>query len=135
MAPNSKPFEGMFAELSDFDPEKLTSLVSEATSVLKSVVEKAGSPDPEEKEKAAQTVAELKASVEKQVSALFESLGVDKSELEAFISDPSNFSPEEQSLIDRITRELEQYRPQSAQAPAPSNRVINKKKRANWLPG
>jgi hypothetical protein len=134
MTPNPKIFEEMFEELSDFDPEKLTSLISEATSVLKTVVEKAKSPNPEDKAQATQTVTELKNSIEKQVSSLFESMGIDKTELEAFMSDPTNFSPDEQNLIDRITKELEQFKPEGIKNPEPK-RVINKKKRSTWLPG
>ncbi len=135
MSTLSKDLKDSLNNLEDFKPEQLDSLVREAVNAFHSIQEKAKSTDPKDVEKAMETALDLKSSLESQLKSMMETLGIDMEELSTFMSDPSNFSPEEQKLMKAIDEEFKQAFPDKEEAPVVAKTPKKRKKTTPWIAG
>lgn len=132
MSALSKELEDSLKNLNEFKPEQLDALIREAISTFHMLQDKAQSKDPKDVEKALETALDLKSSLENQLSTLLGSLGIDMNELKTFMQDPSNFTPEEQTMMKEIDEQFKKLVPEQ---PAPKEAPKKKNKAKAWIAG
>ena len=125
----------MLNNLNEFKPEHLDKLIREAVSTFHSLQEKAQSKDPKEIEKALESALDLRTSLENQLKSMLETMGIDMEELSTFMNDPSNFTPEEQKLMQEIDTEFKRAFPEKTEAPVAAAPKKKKKKTTPWIAG
>lgn len=135
MATLSKELKDSLKNLNDFKPEQLDSLVREAVSTFHSLQEQAKSKDPKDIEKALESALDLRASLEEQLKSMLETMGIDMEELSTFMSNPSNFTPEEQKIMKEIDEEFKRAFPTKEEPVATVAAKKKKKKTTPWIAG
>lgn len=135
MAIISKELEESLKNLNNFKPELLDSLIREAVNTFHSIKDKADSKDPKDVEKAMESALSLRDSLENKLNSILDSMGIDMDELKTFMSEPSNFTPEEQTLMKQIDEQFKQLAPAPEKAERSPQPVKKKKKTTPWIAG
>jgi len=129
--------ETLFTEAGDFSPENVGNLIQETLQFFNVLKEKLESKDEAERAEALELAGALKTRLEQQAASLCESIGVDPNELDTYINDPENFSPEAWEVIEKAKVGLQSYK-ETAPASKDENKIksdVKKRPKAmkEWL--
>ena len=90
-----KQIQELCKGLEDFSPEKLETIVNESLSTFENIMTRMLSSNLDEREQALEEANALKETLEKEATKAMAQTGLTEKQLDEFISDPNNFSPEE----------------------------------------
>lgn len=91
-------------------PENMEHLVHDMLQLFSELRAKLQSQDEAERKEAVQLSLDLKVRLEEQARALCQSIGIDPAALESHMSNPSHFSTEEWSSMQKAQQEIEAYK-------------------------
>ena len=101
--------EKLYSEINELTPEKMEMLVSESIKTFEQILGQMNSGSEEEKKEAVKAAERLRENLEKQAQKAVDKLKISTDELEAFASNPDNFSEEEWEALQRAKGDLESY--------------------------
>ena len=104
----------LFSNFKDMTPESVEKIVGETLKIFTEITEKLNSSNEEEKQEALALATELRSLLEEQAKNAMKSIGMDEEELNAFLNNPQNFSPEEWLSLDQAKSEMKDYRKELA---------------------
>lgn len=112
---NLDRLDELFGDINDITPEKMESLVKESIKAFEKVITQLNSSDEKEREEAKKAAEKLRDTLEKHSRKAMESINMSAKELEAFTSNPNNFSPEEWEAMQQARQDLMAYQKDMAQ--------------------
>ncbi len=137
---NLDKLDELFGDINDITPEKMESLVKESIKAFEKVITQLNSSDEKEREEAKKAAEKLRDTLEKHSRKAMESINMSSKELEAFTSNPNNFSAEEWEAMQQAKQDLMAYQKDMAQkgyVPGQTEEKeqgAKKRKKPLWIP-
>jgi hypothetical protein len=134
-----KQLQELCKGLEDFSPEKLEAIVNESLSTFENIMTRMLSSNLDEREQALKEANALRETLEKEATKAMAQTGLTEKQLDEFISDPNNFSPEEWSALQKAKEEFTHYEEDLkkegliSEENSPVKKKKVKKAKSNWI--
>jgi len=99
----------LFSNFQELTPESVEKIVGETLKVFSEIMGKLNSSDEKERTEALAMATELRETLEKQAKEAMKAAGMDEEELQAFLSNPQNFSSEEWGSLQQAKGEMKSF--------------------------
>jgi hypothetical protein len=106
-----KLLQETFSDVQSMTPDKLRKVIDESMQYFQTLQGRFASENPKDREEALAESMELRGLLEKQMAALCEATGFDPAQLTAFVEDASNFSPQDQEILNEVKAKLKTFAP------------------------
>jgi hypothetical protein len=123
---------------------KMEGFVHEALGFFEYIQEKLASEDEEERKKALEMAQKLQEKLLEQTEKAFKSTGMSEDQLQSFLTQPSNFKPEEYQSFEKAQKEIRDFQNNLFKTSVPKVEGIKtaampakkpKKAKGDWIAG
>lgn len=106
---NMNQLKETIENIETMSPDTLNALIEQTVSAFHIIQAKVGSTNQEERHEGIEVAKELKMALESQLLSLQDKIGMDSTQIEAYLTNPDNFSAEELRSMDEARNQLAQF--------------------------
>jgi hypothetical protein len=103
-------FDELFKDIDHLSIENLEGLVHESLKAFEFLKEKLDSPNEEERKEAMALAQQIQKKLEEQAEKAYAATGMNRGELDTFMTSSQNFTPEEWNSLGKAQTELSEYK-------------------------